>query len=110
MAQLVKNLPAIWETGLNPWVGKTPLEKGKTPHSSVLGLENSMDCTAPGVAKSENQPMGSQSHLNLTKATRALNLLSPKAELSLIIFTDTAVYANNTWSRGVWNPLEDAVS
>ena len=48
--------------------------------------------------------------LNLTKATRALNLLSPKAELSLIIFTDTAVYANNTWSRGVWNPLEDAVS
>ena len=49
--------------------------------------------------------------LNLTKATAAHHLeLSPTVELSLTIFTDTAVYANNTWSRGVWNPLEDAVS
>ena len=53
VAQLVKNLPAIWETGFHPWVGKIPLEKGKTTHSSVLGLENSMDCTAQGVAKSD---------------------------------------------------------
>ena len=53
MAQLVKNLPAIWETGFHPWVGKIPLEKGKPTHSSVLGLENSMDCTAQGVAKSD---------------------------------------------------------
>ena len=24
VAQLVKNPPAMWETGLDPWVGKTP--------------------------------------------------------------------------------------
>jgi len=36
VAQLVKNLPAIWET----WVGslgwEDPLEKGKATHSSIL--------------------------------------------------------------------------
>ena len=36
MAQLIKNLPAMWET----WVGsldwEDPLEKGKATHSSIL--------------------------------------------------------------------------
>ena len=36
MAQLVKNLPAMWET----WVGslgwEDPLEKGKSTHPSIL--------------------------------------------------------------------------
>ena len=36
VAQLVKNLPAMWET----WVGslgwEDPLEKGKATHSSIL--------------------------------------------------------------------------
>ena len=36
VAQLVKNPPAIWETGLDPWVGKIPLEKGKATHSNIL--------------------------------------------------------------------------
>ena len=36
VAQLVKNLPAIQETGFDPWVGKIPLEKGKATHFSIL--------------------------------------------------------------------------
>ena len=32
VAQMVKNLPAMWET----WVGKIPLEKGTATHSSIL--------------------------------------------------------------------------
>ena len=32
MAQMVKNLPIMWET----WVGKIPLEKGTATHSSIL--------------------------------------------------------------------------
>ena len=36
VAQLLKNLPLMWET----WVGslgwEDPLEKGKAPHSSIL--------------------------------------------------------------------------
>ena len=35
VAQTVKNLPAMQETGFSPWVGKILLEKGIT-HSSIL--------------------------------------------------------------------------
>ena len=34
---MVKNLPAVQETGFSPWVGKIPLEKGMgNTHSSIL--------------------------------------------------------------------------
>ena len=38
MAQVVKNLPAVWET----WVGRSPGE-GKGYLLQYSGLENSMD-------------------------------------------------------------------
>ena len=37
------------DLGLDPWVGKIPLEKGKAPHS---GQGNSMDCIVHGLTKS----------------------------------------------------------
>ena len=36
MAQLVKNLPAIWETWVRTLGWEDPLEKGKSTHSSIL--------------------------------------------------------------------------
>ena len=36
VAQLVKNLPAIWETWVRSLVWEDPLEKGKATHSSIL--------------------------------------------------------------------------
>ena len=36
VAQLVKNPPAMWRPGFNPWAGEIPLEKGKATHSSIL--------------------------------------------------------------------------
>ena len=36
MAQTVKYLPAVQETGLDPCFGKIPLEEGMVTHSSVL--------------------------------------------------------------------------
>ena len=52
---VVKNLPAMGET----WVGslgwEDPLEKGKATHSSILAWENSMDCRAHGVTKSQTR-------------------------------------------------------
>ena len=47
VVQLVKNLPAMWET----WVGKIPGERKSYP-LQYSGLENSMDYTVHGVAKS----------------------------------------------------------
>ena len=35
VAQLVKNLPAIWETCVLSLVWEEPLEKGKATHSSI---------------------------------------------------------------------------
>ena len=36
VAQLVKNLPAVWETGVWSLGWEDPLEKGKATHSSML--------------------------------------------------------------------------
>ena len=36
VAQLVKNLSAMWETWLQSLVWEDPLEKGKATHSSIL--------------------------------------------------------------------------
>ena len=36
VAQLVKNLPAIWETWVRSLGWEEPLEKGKATHSSIL--------------------------------------------------------------------------
>ena len=36
VAQLVKNLPAMWETWTGSLGWEEPLEKGKATHSSIL--------------------------------------------------------------------------
>ena len=36
MAQLVKNLPAVWETWVRSLGWEDPLERGKATHSSIL--------------------------------------------------------------------------
>ena len=54
MAQLVKNLPAV-QTWVLPPGWEDPLEKGKATHSSISGLENSMDHIVHGVAKSQTR-------------------------------------------------------
>ena len=57
MAQMVKNLPAMWETQVRSLGQEDSLEKGMATHSSISCLENSMDsrtwqATVHGVAKS----------------------------------------------------------
>ena len=82
MAQLVKNLPAM----LDPWVRallwEDSLEKGKATHSSILALENSMDCIVHGVTKSWtglndfhlplNCPEGTETMLNIIHEAESL--------------------------------------
>ena len=53
VAQLVKNLPAVWETWVLSLGWKDPLEKGKAAHSKNSSLENSMECIVHGVAESD---------------------------------------------------------
>jgi len=54
MAQMVKNLPAMWETWVRSLGWEDPLEKGTATHSNCL--ENSMDrgawqATVHGITK-----------------------------------------------------------
>ena len=53
MAQLVKNLPALWKTWAWSLGWEDPLQKRKATHScSYSLLENFMDCIVHGVTKS----------------------------------------------------------
>ena len=36
VAQLVKNVPAMWNPGFDPWVGKIPGEGEIPTHSNIL--------------------------------------------------------------------------
>ena len=59
---LVKNLPEMRETWVLSLGWENPLEKGKATHS-CFGLENSMDCTVRGIAKSRTRLSGFHFHL-----------------------------------------------
>ena len=57
VAQMVKNLPTLQETGVRSLGQEDSLEKGMATHSSILFLQNSMDrgawwATVHGVTKS----------------------------------------------------------
>ena len=58
MTQMVKNLPALWETRFRSLGWEDPLEEGMATHSSILAWRISMDRGAwkamvHGVAKSQ---------------------------------------------------------
>ena len=57
MTQLVKNLPAMWETWVQSLSGEDPLEEGMATQSNILAWRIPMDrgawrATIHGVAKS----------------------------------------------------------
>ena len=58
MAQLVKNLPAMWETWLQSLDWEDPLEKGKATYSSILAW------IIHGVAKSWTQLSNFHFHIS----------------------------------------------
>ena len=52
MAQLVKNMPAIWETWVQPLRWEDPPVKGMVTYSSILAMINSRGCIVHGIAES----------------------------------------------------------
>ena len=52
MAQLIKNLCAMWETWVWSLGWEDPLEEDMATHSSILAWGISMECIVHGVAKS----------------------------------------------------------
>ena len=67
VAQLVKNLPAMWETWVQSLDWEDPLEKGMATHSSPLAWRIPMDrgawwATVHGVAKSQTRLSKQHTH------------------------------------------------
>ena len=56
VAQLVKNLPAMWETWVRSLGWGRSTGEGKGYPFRYSGLENSMDCIVLRVAKSQTPP------------------------------------------------------
>ena len=80
VAQMVENLPAMWETQVWSLGWEDPLEKGMAYSLQYSGLENSMHCIVHGVAKSQtwlsefHSTQQSQDLLNLYKYVHFLLL------------------------------------
>ena len=55
VAQLVKNLPAMWETWVQSLDWEDSLEKGTATHSSILAWRIPWTVKSMGVAKSRTQ-------------------------------------------------------
>ena len=55
VAQLVKNPPAVWETWVRSLGWEDSPGEGKGYPLQYSGLENSVDCIVPEVAKSQTQ-------------------------------------------------------
>ena len=62
MAQLVKSLPAVWETWVRSLGWEDPLEKVKATHSSFLAWR--IPCAVHGVAKSQTMEKTLESPLD----------------------------------------------
>ena len=73
VTQLVKNLPARWETWVQSLCWEDPLEKGKYP-LQYSGMGNSTDCIVPGVARSQTRLSDFNFHFTFTSACLAICL------------------------------------
>ena len=67
VAQMIKNVPAMWETWVRPLGWEDPLEEGMATHSSILAWRIPLDRAAwqasvHGVAKSQTQLSDSVQH------------------------------------------------
>jgi len=83
MAQLVNNLPAMWETWVWPLGWEDPLEKRMDSPFQYSDLENFMDSTVHGVTKSWTQPRDFHFHFQC-------KLCCPKVEVPVIKFNVSA--------------------
>ena len=63
MAQLVKSLPAMWETWVQSLAWEDPLERGMATHSRILAWRIPWSVQSYGVAKSQTRVSHFQFHL-----------------------------------------------
>ena len=80
VAQLVKNLPAMWETWVRSLSWEDSPREGSGYPLQYSGLENSMDCIVHGVTKSQTQ----LSDFHFTRFSPVLSLRPGRSFLPLL--------------------------
>ena len=102
VAQLVKNLPSVWETWVQSLGWEDPLEKGTATHSSILAWRMSWTV----------QPIGSQrvrhdwaTFIHFTFQTQSLTDEMFKSELEMRRRDNTCLQLNEVWIKGLVLPL-----
>ena len=99
VAQLVKNQPAMRETWVQSLGWEDPLEKGTTTHSSNSGLENSMDCIAHEVAKSQTRLSDFHFHMKRDERRKKKDV-NDKKEIKTGIYAIVS-YTNELYSSSL---------
>ena len=106
--QLVKNPPAMQKTWVWSLGWEDPLEKGKATHSSISGLENSMDCIVHGVAKSWTRLSNFHFQESITEPQRLQGLL--KFSLQLLFWFPLMHWERGGGGGGGGRPSDDPQS
>ena len=80
MAQMIKNVLAMWETGLRSLGWEDPLEKGMATHSSILAWRIPWT-EEPGEPQSKESDVTEQLTLSLSHSAKFFWLLSASPSL-----------------------------
>ena len=86
VAQLVKNLPAVWETWIQPLGWEDPLAKGKANHSSILAWRIPWTVSPWGRKESDTTEQLSLSLLPLVKMEHLTNTFHCPVEITSAVF------------------------
>ena len=97
VAQMVNNLPSMWDTWVWSLCWKDPLEKGKASHSSIMAWRIS-DCIVHGVTESDTTERLSLTHLLILFSTVAVSIYNPNNSAQGFLF----FHIHSLLSFGFW--------
>ena len=77
VAQIVKNLPAVWETGFGPWIGKIPWRREWLPTPVFLPRDSHGQRSLAGYSPWGCKELDTTEQLTLTFMILFLNMSMP---------------------------------
>ena len=99
VAQLVKNLPAMWETWVQSLCWEDPLEKGKATHSSILAWRIPWGC------KELDMTERLSLHYCITNFKNNLIIVFKYKAFFSILYILFYAFINMIPRRGLWSSL-----
>ena len=106
VAQMVKNVPAVWETWVRSLGWEDPLEKGTATHSTILAwrnprIEEPDRLTGHGVAKSRTQV----SNFRCSFSANNLRIKATELATTEVNLENTTQVKEARHKDGVWDSI-----